>query len=139
MSSGEWQSCLDRAPAFLHDIFKIRRNIVLLVNLRIEFEFKILFKRSNMSLMNEGVILKNELKKEIGEEQHDSAGNRHAQFNSQASYSSVSSISSLSNFNEPLKMNNQHMNNMISSYSKCGKSLPRVLGYLVSCLKCTLL
>ncbi len=84
-----------------------------------------------MSLMNEGVSLKNELKKEIGDEQHDS--NRHAQFNSQASYSSVSSTSSLSNFIEPLKMNNQHMNNMISSYSKCGKSLIRVLGYLVSC------
>ena len=79
-----------------------------------------------MSLMNESISLKNNLKTEIGEE-HDSATTNNkannAQFNSQASYSSVSSSSSQSNFIEPLKMNNQHMNNMISSYSKCGKIL----------------
>ena len=44
------------------------------------------------------------------------------EFSSHQSFSSASSSSSLSNFNEPLKMNNQHMSNMISSYNKAGKS-----------------
>lgn len=46
-----------------------------------------------------------------------------AQFGNQPSFSSASSSSSLSNSNEPHKIKNEHMNNMINSYSKAGKLL----------------
>ena len=75
-----------------------------------------------------GLELKNGVKTETTDE-HESIGKKlhmHGDYSSsQPSFSSASSSSSLSNFNEPsIKMNNQHISNMISSYNKAGKYFP---------------
>jgi hypothetical protein len=68
--------------------------------------------------MNDGTHV---LKAETADELHDARKMNSADYASQPSFSSASSSSSLSNFNEPIKMNNPHMNNMINSYAKAGK------------------